>query len=140
EIRDQVQALARMHEGPKRLDTLRAMRLAALHMMRLLARFRPRLIGSVLTGHVRKGSDIDIHVFTNSLALITDLLGELDVPHDVEHKRVVKHGESRVFTHIHVQDRFNFELTVYPEDKVSYVFKSSITGKAIERASIAELE
>jgi predicted HD phosphohydrolase len=31
-------------------------------------------------------------------------------------------------------------LTLYPEDKVHYVFKSSITGKAIERASIAELE
>src|SRR5262249_10844840 len=49
-------------------------------------------------------------------------------------------GEARVFTHIHVHDRFNFELTVYPEDKAHYVFKSSITGKAIERASIAELE
>ena len=37
-------------------------------------------------------------------------------------------------------DRFSFELTLYPEDKAHYVFKSSITGKAIERASIAELE
>ena len=53
---------------------------------------------------------------------------------------MVKHGESRVFTHIHVHDRFNFELTVYAEDKAHYVFKSSITGKAIERASIRELE
>src|SRR5205823_4015121 len=35
---------------------------------------------------------------------------------------------------------FNFELTVYAEDKAHYVFKSSITGKPIERASIAELE
>src|SRR5262249_60365467 len=44
EIRDQIQAFARMHEGPKRLDKLLEMRLAALRMMRLLARFRPRLI------------------------------------------------------------------------------------------------
>ena len=29
---------------------------------------------------------------------------------------------------------------MYPEEKLSYVFKSSITGKAIERASIAQLE
>jgi hypothetical protein len=94
----------------------------------------------VLTGHVRKGSDIDLHVFTDSLALVTDALDELGLPHDVEQKRVVKHGEARVFTHIHVEDKFTFELTVYPEDKLSYAFKSSITGKAIERASIAELE
>ena len=59
---------------------------------------------------------------------------------DVERKQIVKHGESRIFTHIHVYDRFNFELTVYAEDKAHYVFKSSITGKAIERASIGELE
>src|SRR5205807_7962602 len=60
--------------------------------------------------------------------------------HDVERKQVVKHGESRVFTHVHIPGRFNFELTVYPEDKAHYVFKSSITGKPIERASVRELE
>src|SRR5204863_5719731 len=116
------------------------MRLAALAMMRLLRPFRPRLIGSVMTGHVRKGSDIDLHVFSNSPALVADLLEQHGCQFDLERKQVVKHGESRVFTHIHVHDRFNFELTVYPEDKAHYVFKSSITGKAIERASIAELE
>lgn len=140
EIRDQIQAMARVHEGPKRLETLRDMRVEALRLMRRLARFRPRLIGSVRTGQVRQGSDIDIHIFSDSLALVTDLLDELELPYDVEHKRVVKHGEARTFTHIHVRDRHTFELTLYPEDKAHYVFKSSITGKAIERASIAELE
>jgi predicted HD phosphohydrolase/predicted nucleotidyltransferase len=140
EIRDQIQAMARMHEGPRRLEHLLDMRLDALRFMKLLARFRPRLIGSVLTGHVRKGSDIDIHVFSDSLALVTNTLDELDVQYDVELKRILKHNEERVFTHIHVFDRNNFELTLYPEDKAHYVFKSSITGKAIERASIAELE
>ena len=129
-----------MHEGPKRLEHLLDMRLDALRMMRLLARFRPRLIGSVRTGHVRKGSDIDIHIFCDSLALVTDTLDEHGLAYDVEHKRIVKYGEERTFTHIHIHDRHNFELTLYPEDKVHYVFKSSITGKAIERASIAELE
>ena len=71
---------------------------------------------------------------------MTDTLDELALQYDVEHKRIVKYGEERIFTHIHVHDRHNFELTLYPEDKVHYVFKSSITGKAIERASIAELE
>jgi hypothetical protein len=140
EIRDQIQAMARMHEGPKRLDHLRDMRIEALRLMRKLTRYRPRLIGSVWTGHVRRGSDIDIHVFTDSLALLSATLDEHGLAYDVEHKRVVKQGEARVFTHVHVEDRYRFELTVYPEDKLHYVFKSSITGKAIERASIAELE
>src|SRR6516164_564613 len=140
EIREQIQLFARLHEGERRTENLRAMRFEALRLMRLLRAFRPRLIGSVMTGHVRKGSDIDLHVFCDSPALITDLLEQEGCQYDLERKQVVKHGEARVFTHIHVHDRFNFELTVYPEDKAHYVFKSSITGKAIERASIAELE
>src|SRR5437764_9158165 len=65
EIRDQIQALAQFYEGDRRNRHLQEMRLAALRMMRRLSAFRPRLIGSVLTGHVRKGSDIDLHVFSN---------------------------------------------------------------------------
>jgi hypothetical protein len=140
EIREQIQTFARIHEGEQRTRNLRAMRLEALRLMRLLRPFRPRLIGSVMTGHVRQGSDIDLHVFSDSVGLVTDLLEQDGCQYDVERKQVVKHGESRVFTHVHVHDRFDFELTIYPEDKAHYVFKSSITGKAIERASIAELE
>jgi predicted nucleotidyltransferase len=140
EIREQIQLFARIHEGEQRTQHLREMRLEALRLMRVLRPFRPRLIGSVMTGHVRKGSDIDLHVFSDSPALITDLLQQEGFQFELERKQVVKHGEARVFTHIHVHDRFNFELTVYPEDKAHYVFKSSITGKAIERASIRELE
>src|SRR5712691_7723388 len=140
EIRDQIQVFARIHEGEKRTEHLREMRLEALRLMRLLRSFRPRLIGSVMTGHIRKGSDIDIHVFCDSPGLLTDLLEQEGLQYDLERKQVVKHGEARIFTHIHVYDRFNFELTVYPEDKAHYVFRSSITGKAIERASIRELE
>jgi predicted nucleotidyltransferase len=140
EIRELVQSFARIHEGDARTANLRAMRLEALKLMRVLRRFRPRLIGSVMTGHVRKGSDIDLHVFCDGVELLTGLLENEGYQFDLERKQVVKHGEARVFTHIHVHDRFNFELTVYPENKAHYVFKSSITGKAIERASIRELE
>src|SRR5207302_7818073 len=82
----------------------------------------------------------DLHLFCDSVGLSTELLEQEGCQFDLERKQVVKHNEARVFTHIHVFDRFNFELTVYAEDKAHYVFKSSITGKAIERASIAELE
>ena len=140
EIRDELQALARLYEGEQRTANLRDMRLHALHLMKLLARYRPRLIGSVLTGHVRQGSDIDIHVFSDSLEGVAGVLDAEGLVYDVERKRIRKHNEERVFTHVHVRDRFPCELTIYPADQAHYVFKSSITGKAIERASIAELE
>lgn len=140
EIRDQVQLFARLYEGDQRDRDLLEMRLEALRMMRLLRKYRPRLIGSVLTGHIRRGSDIDLHLFADGVEGITAALDSEGFVYDVERKRVRKQGEERIFTHVHVQDRFPFELTVYASNLAHFVFRSSITGKAIERASIAQLE
>ena len=71
------------------------------------------------------------------LAAVTAVLDAEGVSYDVERKRVRKQGEERTFTHVHVEEQFPFELTLYPANQAHYVFKSSITGKAIERASIA---
>jgi predicted HD phosphohydrolase len=140
EIRHEIQMMARLLEGDTRQQNLRDMRLEALRLMRVLRLFRPRLIGSVLTGHIRHGSDIDLHLFSDVLEPVCGALDEEGMIYDVERKQVRKQGEEKVFNHIHVHDRFEFELTVYAADQAHYVFKSSITGKAIERKSIAELE
>ncbi len=140
EIRDQIQSLARTHEGDRRTANLREMRLEALRMLRILRAFKPRLIGSTLTGHVRRGSDIDIHVFASSVESVTGALDHEGCRYTVERKQVRKHGVEQTYTHVHVEDRFPIELTVYPSNMAHYVFKSSVTGKAIERVSRAELE
>jgi hypothetical protein len=140
EIRDQIQQFARLHEGDRRVENLRAMRVEGLRMMRLLRAFRPRLIGSTLTGHVRRGSDIDIHIFSDTLEAVEATLESAGSEFNVERKRVRKQGEERLFTHVHINDQFPIELTMYASDLAHFVFKSSVTGKAIERASIAELE
>ncbi len=108
--------------------------------MNLLQRFRPRLIGSVLTGHIRSGSDVDIHVFSDSTEAVVLTLQDEGLTLDVERKKVRKHGQERLFTHIHIRDRFPVELTIYPASQAHIVFKSSVTGKAMERASRTELE
>ena len=140
EIRDAIQRFAMTLEGESRFDNLRDMRIEALRVMRLLAVFRPKVIGSTLTGHIRKGSDIDIHVFSDSTDAVVRAMEHEGMVCDVERKEVRKHGEQRTFTHIHVRERFDVELTVYSASQSSYGFKSSITGKAIERASLAEFE
>src|SRR5207253_1283387 len=93
EIRDQIQHFARLYEGDSRTKNLRDMRIEALRMMRLLKSFRPRLIGSTLTGHVRRGSDIDIHLFSDTLEAVEAALDSAGVAYTVERKRVRKHGE-----------------------------------------------
>ena len=139
EVREQIQMMARMLEGDTNEQRFFDMRIEAVRVMRLLSQFRTRLIGSVLTGHVRIGSDIDIHVFCDNIESITGILDSHGIWYDVERKRVVKDGERNIYQHIHIKDRFEVELTVYPTNKTSFVFKSSITSKPIERATEKEL-
>ena len=140
EIRDEIQRMAWLFEGDARFDKLRNMRIQALRIMHLLKHCRPKIIGSTLTGHVRQGSDIDIHCFVSSTDAVTASLDLECMEYDLEFKQVRKNGEERVFTHIHVRDQYPIELTLYPPDKASYGFKSSITGKAMERATLPEFE
>ena len=140
EIRDEIQQFARLIEGEDRNRNLQTMRLAALGVMRILSKFRPRIIGSVYTGHIRSGSDIDLHLFSNSVQAITSELDYHHLRYEVRRKSVRKNGEETTYRHVHVHDQFEFELTVYPESKLSYAFKSSITGKPIEKASLPQFE
>ena len=136
EIREEVLMLARLHEGPEpHQDRLYQMRLRALWWLQQLQPFHPKLIGSVLTGHVREGSDIDLHVFTGSLDSVLSIVEQTGVGFEVQRKRVVKDGAARTFTHVHVADIFPIEITVYEIALLNFRFKSSITGKPIERAT-----
>src|SRR5487761_1662308 len=90
EIRDEIQVFARLYEGERRLENLRDMRVAALRMMTLLRPFRPRLIGSTLTGHVRRGSDIDLHVFSDSIEAVAAALEREGLRYTIERKQVRK--------------------------------------------------
>ena len=140
EIRDEVQIFARILEGDQRTERLKEWRLEALWMMSQLEVFSPRLIGSVLTGHIRNGSDIDIHVFSDHLEAVTSRLDGEHLIYDVERKSVTKAGVAQTFTHIHIKDRAPFDLTLYPPHKRSHRFTCAITGKAMERASLAEFK
>lgn len=140
EIRDQVLILARLHEGAQpHADRLLQMRMRALWWMEHLKPFQPRLIGSVLTGHIREGSDIDLHVFCGSPQAVLHRVEETGAACEVERKRVLKEDVARVFTHVHIRDSFPIELTVYEPALLGHRFKSSITGKPIERATTDQL-
>ncbi len=140
EIRHEILCMASLFEGEGRDERLLEMRLRALTIMRALERFHPRLIGSVLTGHIRKGSDIDLHLFAASAESVCLALDDLGLIYELERKRVVKFNEERIFVHIHIKERYPLELTVYQPDQLSYVFKSSITGKPIEKAGLKETQ
>lgn len=140
EIRDQIRAMARRYEGERRAEQLREMRVEALRMMRILRAFQPRLIGGPLTDQVQQGSAIDLHVFSDSLQAVCGALDAQGISYQVDRKRVGKPGQEGNDPHIHIQDRFRFELTVCRADLAHQVFCSPLTGEPLQRADLAEME
>ncbi|MBL8602948.1 MAG: nucleotide-binding enzyme [Myxococcales bacterium] len=140
EIRDALDALARRVEGPPRETRLAAMRLCALVAMRALAPFRPRLIGSVSTGHIRRQSDIDLHVFTDALEALEAHLAGLGWRYTLEHVSIIRSGKVCAYTHAHVEAAWPLELTAYPTRDLRHRPRSSTDGKPIVRRNDTALE
>ena len=133
EIKQALLELVMEIEGDGRTQRLFTMRVVALEAMEALAPFVPRLIGSVATGHVRNGSDIDLHVFAWDAADVEAHVRSLGWTHEVQHVSIVKGGKPRSFTHVHVADLFPIELTVYPPNELRHRPRSSTDGKPIVR-------
>ncbi|MCA9587700.1 MAG: nucleotide-binding enzyme [Myxococcales bacterium] len=133
EIKQALLELVSEIEGDGRTRRLFAMRVAALEVMEALPELSPRLIGSVATGHVRSGSDIDLHVFAWDAADVESRVKELGWVHEVERVSILKHGKVMEFTHVHVPDVFPIELTVYPPNELRNRPRSSTDGKPIVR-------
>ncbi len=140
EIRDALLALAELAEGSRRTRRLFAMRIVALEAMRALSPFEPRLIGSVSTGHIRKGSDVDISVFTDDDGALSAHLRALRWAYEREPVSIQKGGEIREYLHYHVADVFPVELTVYPVRELRFRPRSSTDGKPIVRVRASALE
>jgi hypothetical protein len=140
EIRDALLQLAELAEGDGRTRRLFAMRVVALEAMRALEGFEPRLIGSVSTGHIRKGSDIDLHVFTDDPDPLLAQVKSLGWAYETERVTILKFGEIREYLHLHVKDRYDVELTVYERRELRFRPRSSTDGKPIVRVKPAALE
>jgi hypothetical protein len=133
EIKEALLELVTEIEGDGRTRRLFAMRVVALEAMEALEPFMPRLIGSVATGHVRSGSDIDLHVFAWDAADVEAHVRTLGWTHEIQRVSILKHGKVMEFTHVLVADVFPLELTVYAPNELSHRPRSSTDGKPIVR-------
>ena len=140
EIRDALLAIAELAEGAGRTRRLFAMRVVALRAMEGLDGFEPRLIGSVSTGHIRRGSDIDLHVFTDDEDALLAHVRALGWAHETKRVSIMKFGEVREYTHVHVRLEYEVELTVYARRELRFRPRSSTDGKPIVRVKPAALE
>jgi hypothetical protein len=139
EIKEALLELVMEIEGSERTRRLFAMRVVALEAMAPLEAFIPRLIGSVATGHVREGSDIDLHVFAEDPSDVARCVKDLGWTYELQYVNILKSGKVMEFTHLQVADVFPLELTVYKPRDLGTRPRSSTDGKPIVRVSAGAL-
>lgn len=140
EIREAVLRRTALSEGEDRMDRLFAMRITALEHLELLEPYRPRLIGSVATGHARRGSDIDIHVFCEDPDVLEADLHALDRTFTREEVLIRTPRGFETYLHLHLSARFPVELSVYAPYELRTTGRSSTDGRPIDRVSRSRLE
>ncbi len=136
EIHQELHSLIRLHEGEVLPERLLRMRLIALKYMELFSQFSPYLVGSVLSGSVTDHSDIDLHLFADDPEEVERYLAGQNIPFETDTVCVRKGSEFIDYTHIYLEeDGVPIECSIYPWEDRRRATKSSITGRAMERAS-----
>lgn len=140
EIQSAMLAYATLVEGDARDERLERMRAVAMIAMRLLERFTPRLVGSVATGHVHRGSDIDIQLFTDDPDAPERFFRERHLPYERDDVLIRRRDQWHVYHHIRLEADYPIELTVYPKRDLRIRPRSSTDGKPMLRLRIEDIE
>ncbi len=143
EIALELDHIAEQTEGPARMQRLIQMRTDALQIMQALRCFNPVLIGSVWRGTIRKGSDIDIEVFSDSPSEVTNVLGDslLKVAR-TQQVTVNEQGKTQTSLHIYGASAGGFavELVVRSSEEAGKKRTCDTFRDLIDGLTVAELE
>jgi len=127
----------------KRLSgTLETLRRCAIEAMRFLADFKPRLVGSVLSGIVTPESRIQIHVSADTPEDIGLLLDDHNIPFEENDKRL-RYGGDRYQTcpvYCFSADNNPIEVYVFDHKKGRETPLSPVDGRPMKRATTKEVE
>jgi predicted nucleotidyltransferase len=142
EVALELDILADELEGEERKSLLARMRERALEVMRIFADLSPRLIGSVWRGTAKRGSDLDIEVYSarseeveSRLTCSGYVLGESE---DVVVNKGVRPTRSR---HLTVPlEEFDVEVVIRPPEEMDEAERCEIYGDAKRGLGLPELE
>lgn len=119
-------------EVRRRLNEMRAI---AVAIMSIIEDYDPYLIGSTLTGEIRKSSDIDLHAYCDDYNGLKDHL--IFFGYEEVDEEVVENSKG-TFVHLRWTEKdYPVEITIYPWSWRDIVPISSVTGKPMKRAELA---
>lgn len=137
EVEQALRAYQQLYQADEQQARLRHLRQNAREMMQLLAQFDPHLSGSVLSGSAGKYSDINVHLFTDSVKDVEMFLLNRQIPYRSRERRVYIGGEPRGVPNFSVStDDADFDITVFAPRDLRYQLRTTAEGKPFDRARI----
>lgn len=144
EVADEVAARLRLYgDTPEAAARLADMRRAALAAMDLLVDFRPRLVGSVLSGLATEHSDINLHLFAHTPEDVEIFLHDHGIAFEAGFRRHEVGARSDEYPALSLEvDGWPLAVTVFPPEGIREAPRSTVTGRPeprAKRAQVAEL-
>ncbi|WP_290650053.1 hypothetical protein [Aquisalimonas sp.] len=142
EIQDAVIDYQRLFQGESQAARLRELRETACAAMRFFARFRPRLVGSVLDGTAGEWSDVNLHVFADTPEELDVFLLEHGIPFEPAERRLrFKRDEWMTLPSYHfMAGTHTVDLTVFTTDGLRQPPLSQVDGQPMARANVQAVE
>ncbi len=130
-------ALYQADEHPQLIDELRRL---ALDAMRALERFSPYLTGPVLKGIASPYAEIELQLFPDSTKDVEIFLLDQNVPFTTQETRRYSGDQPRAVSLISLLwQGVPLRLAIFDPRDERLALKTSVAGRAIERAGIAEV-
>ncbi len=142
EIEQALLAHYRLFHADHQAKRLNSLRETALDAMRFLAQFRPKLVGSVLSGSTSSNTAIHLHLFADPCEEVPLFLMESRIHFKTWERRLkMANGDSvcqPVFGF--AADDTEIELTVFAPLAEREAPLSSVDGRPMQRAGLAEVQ
>jgi hypothetical protein len=141
EIEAALIAHQRLFDGVGHPQRLRLLREAGLEALGFFSRFRPRLVGSVLSGTAGRHSSVDLHLFAATPEDLVLFLIDQDIPFETSERRLRMGTDEYEWFPVHqfTAGDVPMDLVVFPENFERRVPWSPVDGKPMRRAGPAEL-
>ena len=121
---------------------LQDLREIALDAMRFLVQFRPRLVGSVLSGTAGPGADIQLHLFADTPQEVALFLMEHRIPFKAaDHRLKLSNGDPACLPVFRCgMGNHDLNLTVFTPLSEREAPRSPVDGRPMRRAGLAEVQ
>lgn len=141
EIEQALVEYQRLFKGEEQATQSRLLRESALEAMVFLARFRPRLVGAVLTGTASLHTGINLHLFADTAEDVMLFLMEHAVPFETSEQRLKLGQDEYVYLPVFSfgAGDANVDLTVFTPREEFKLPRSPVDGRPMQRADVDEV-